>query len=124
MACVGVCPQFRSSQVFIESGDLPKFGAEDVHDAITTGSVLLNMHTEGDSEQSTLEVTPRVVRFFLSAIRLFCLWTPDVRSQLPCASSSVPPTLPSTLPATALLAVCAVCDGVACTCRHTACRRR
>ncbi len=48
--------QYRSSQIFINSGDLPLFGVEDIYDAKSSADIVLNMHTEGDNEKSALEV--------------------------------------------------------------------
>lgn len=52
----GVSVFTRSSQSFIVSGGAPKFGVEDVLDAKAGADVVLNMHSEGESGDSTLEV--------------------------------------------------------------------
>jgi hypothetical protein len=48
--------QTRSSQAYISSGDPPKFAAEDILDAKLNGTLVINIHVEGESGQSNLEV--------------------------------------------------------------------
>ena len=40
----------------MKSGDLPKFGVEDVADVHSRADVVLNIHSEGDNVAAALEV--------------------------------------------------------------------